>query len=368
MRFFIGVAAVLMSVMTVAANAESVAGLYQVREELTSQESEVRDEGLQQSFITLVQRLTGQADAAQSSQLAKYHADPQSLISRYGYEENTLIVSFDEQSVLSALRKANLPIWGSNRPAVLAWWLYEDLQGLHLVSDGQVGAQQLHSAAQYYGVPVRLPLGDLDEQLLISNNALSDSEDVRDLAERYSTDAIVIVQQQPESDAQDESDSDTLSAKWQLWIGDERQRGDVSADTQGQLSRAVFAQVNQRLAQRFAIKPGEGESFTVRVADIDLERFVLVERLLEPFAPQLQEVTKDYAQWQVKSSPEQLRAQLALAHLQESTMPVVQPSVEPTFVEGIESAEETEEVAQTVVSERRSNRAGANTQVLYFSW
>ncbi len=347
MRFFVGIAAVLMS-LTLVAHAEPVAGLYQVREELESQESEVRDAGLQQAFVTLLQRLTGQANAAQSAELAQYLADPQALISRYGYDGNTLIVSFDPPSVQTALRATQLPVWGSNRPAVLTWWLLDDVQGLRLVSDGQADAQSLHSAAHYYGVPARLPLGDLDEQLLVSADVLSDSEQIRQSAERYNADAVVVVQQQPEAEV--------LQAQWQLWLGDERQAGQVSADSQTELAREVFAQVNQRLAERFAIKPGEGESFTVRVAGVDLERFVLVERLLQPFAAQLTEVTKDYAQWQVRSSPEQLRAQLTLANLQEQA----QPTMPNHSTEGQEHSV-TAQVAG-------SNNANASSQLLYFSW
>ncbi|NLY12024.1 MAG: DUF2066 domain-containing protein [Gammaproteobacteria bacterium] len=348
MRFFISVVSVLLALTTIAANAEPVAGLYQVREELVSQESAVRDAGLQQAFVTLMQRLTGQADAAQSAKLAEYRADPQALISRYGYEGNTLIVNFDPQSVQAAVRKANLPLWGSNRPAVLTWWMLNDVEGLRLVTDGQASAPILHSAGQYYGVPVRIPLGDLDEQLLVSADALTDSQPIRDTAERYTADAVLLVQQ-VSADA-------ALQAQWQLWLGDEQQQGQVSADSQEALARAVLAQVNQRLAQRFAIKPGAGESFEVRVAGVNLERFVLLERLLEPFAAQLQEVTEDYAQWRVRSTAEQLRAQMTLAHVQEKPLP------EPQLTESTDGSQAPLAVTPSV------NAADANTQLLYFSW
>ncbi len=86
----------------------------------------------------------------------------------------------------------------------------------------------------------------------------------------------------------------------------------------------MFAQVNQHLAQRFAVIPGQGESFSVRVAGVDLERFVLLERLLEPFSAQLEEVSQDYVQWQVRSTEEQLKTQMALGgHLQEQAAPAV---------------------------------------------
>lgn len=354
MRFIIGLTALLVSLAAVTSQAEPVAGLYQVREELVSQESDVRDAGLQQAFITLMQRLTGQANAAQSAQLAQFLADPQPLISRYGYDGNTLIVNFDSSTVQSALRASNLPVWGSNRPAVFTWWQVAELHDLRLVSDGQSSTQTLHSAAQYYGVPARFPLGDLTEQLLISTDALRDNSEIRASAERYNADAVVIVQQQ--------SAGEGLTAQWQLWLGNEHEQGELSADTQEALAREVFAQVNQHLAQRFAIKPGAGELFEVRVAEMDLERFVLVERLLEPFAAQLREVTKNYAQWQVRSNPEQVRTQLALAHLQEKPLPVEQPVLEDAG-----SADDQQQIAPTATVQRPSNTDG-NAHILYFTW
>jgi hypothetical protein len=351
MRFFIGIAATLMSIATVTVNAEPVVGLYQVREELVSQESTLRDAGLQQAFATLVQRLTGQKTAIQAPQLAAYQADPQALISRYGYDGNTLIVNFDPQSVQSALRSAHLPLWGSNRPLVLAWWLVDDEQGTRLISDGQSLATHLQSAAHYYGIPARLPLGDLDEQLLASAEALShnDAQAVRQAAERYNADAVLSVHQQ--------ANGQTLQAQWQLWVGEERQQGQVSADAQKALSEQVFAEVNQRLAERFAIKPGQGETFIIRVAAIDLEHFVLVERLLEPFAAQLQEVTKEYAQWQVRSTGEQLRAQLTLAHLKETALPVATAESAPIDATGSDIARQT-----------APQLADSSDSVLYFTW
>lgn len=351
MRFFIGFAAALMSFATVTANAEPVVGLYQVREELISQESEVRDAGLQQAFTTLMQRLTGRKDAAQTAELATYQADPQPLISRYGYDGNTLIVNFDPQSVQSALRAANLPLWGANRPLVLAWWLVDDAQGARLASDGQQLATDVQNAGQYYGVPTRLPIGDLDEQLLASADVLNqdDAQQIRQAAQRYNADAVLSVHEQ--------TDGQTLQAQWQLWIGDERQQGQATAETQVALAQQIFSEVNQHLAERFAIKPGQGETFVVRVAEIDLERFVLMERLLEPFAAQLQEVTKDYAQWQVRSTAEQLRAQLALAHLKETALPAA--TTEPASIDATGS--ELAAQASSAVTE-------TSDQFLYFTW
>ncbi len=82
-----------------------------------------------------------------------------------------------------------------------------------------------------------------------------------------------------------------------------------------------------------------------------------MERLLEPFAAQLQEVTKDYAQWQVRSTAEQLRAQLALAHLKETALPAATAEPAPIDATGSDLAPQV----SPAVTE-------TNDQLLYFTW
>ena len=68
---------------------------------------------------------------------------------------------------------------------------------------------------------------------------------------------------------------------------------------------------------------------------MNLERYAALGRLLEPFGMRLQSVDGDRIFYRVKGSPEQLKAQLSLAKLQElpageapAPVPPVQPAVE----------------------------------------
>ena len=63
-------------------------------------------------------------------------------------------------------------LWGASRPALLVWWLNQGVDGSQLVGDAQDGASLLQQAAQHRGLPIRLPLADLSEQLLISDELL----------------------------------------------------------------------------------------------------------------------------------------------------------------------------------------------------
>ena len=304
-----------LSLLCLPALAAPVAGLYQVREAVADQQPETRDAAMQRALQTLVQRLTGDAEALQSAKLEGLRQDPQQIVSQYGYEGDVLLVEFDPASTERQLRQAGLALWGGNRPAILTWWLAESAEGSQLIGESQGPATMLRDAAQHRGLPLRLPLADLSEQLLATPETLAanDPQALREASERYAADALLAVQAS--------ESGGTWQATWRLWLGDEREQGKAEAADPAALADAVLLAVSQRLAPRFLVKPGAAESLTLVIEGADLSRFAALERLLEPFAARLQAIDGQRLTYQVNASPEQLRAQLALGQLQEVAEP-----------------------------------------------
>ncbi len=308
--------------------AETVGDLYQVREPVASQQPEERAAALSRALDTLVLRLTGDSKAPSSPALAELRKDPQQLISQYGYESGPpelLVVDFDPISSDRSLRQAGLSLWGSNRPAILTWWLNSAAEGASLVGDGQAGAVPLRRAAQHRGLPLRLPLADLNEQLVATAENLSATQPdaLRPASERYAADALLAVNAHEEAGQ--------WNAQWRLWLGDSREQGTAQGADADALADAVFLAISQRLAPRFVAAPGASENLTLEVQGANLARYAELQRLLEPFDARLQKVEGERLTYQVKASTEQLRAQLALAHLQE--MPAEAAPVEAAPVE-----------------------------------
>lgn len=325
MRILVRLFVLCLALSTAPSFAAVVANLYQVREPVASQTPEERDAALVRAFDTLVQRLTGDAGAAQSQALAGLRAEPQQVISQYGYEGQEIVVDFDPATTERSLRQAGLALWGANRPAILAWWLNNSLEGSSLVGDGQPSADPLQRAAQRRGLPLRLPLADLGEQLLGTSDNLTASQPDAGLlesVERYGADALLAVDAQ-EQDGQ-------WQASWQLWLGDSREQGTVKAGDEQGLADAVMLAVGERLAPRFAASPSAASHLTLQVQGADLARYAELSRLLEPFDAHLQLVEGDTLVFRVNASPEQLRAQLSLARLEEMPAPQAQaPQDEP---------------------------------------
>lgn len=309
---------------TLSVTAAQVEGLYEVREPVASQDSSERAAAMSRALQTLVVRLTGDRKAAQDPRLQPLLADPQQLVQQYVYEAGTpvtLSVVFDPVLSQRALREAGLSLLSAERATVLAWWLNEADGGSVLVAEGQEGADTLRAAAQNRGVPLNLPLGDLNEQLLANPETLrgSDAQTLQEASERYAADALLAVVAQG---------GDSWRADWQLWVAGERVSGSSSAASQAALADAVLLEVGERLATQFA-HAGAAQSLILEVQGNDLARYASLQRLLEPFSPRLQAVVGSNLVYEVDASPDQLRSQLQLGRLHELPAEAVDAQAAP---------------------------------------
>ncbi|OSO74309.1 hypothetical protein B6N17_005600 [Stutzerimonas stutzeri] len=297
--------------MALPSQAEQLRGLYQVHEAVSGQQAQERAAALQRAFDTLLLRLTGDAEVGKRQAVAALREDPQQLISKYGYEGEHIVVDFDPGTTERSLRRAGVALWGANRPSVLSWWLNERVEGTQLVGDGQDSAAPLRAAAQHRGLPLRLPLADLSEQLLATPEALgaNSQQTLGEASERYDADVLLAVHAR-------EGDSG-WQAQWNVWLDDGQRDGKAEGENLEALADAVMLAVSQYLAPRYVVAPGAASDITLEIIGADVARFAELDRLLEPFGGSLLRVESDRLVYRVNASPEQLRAQLSLARLHE---------------------------------------------------
>ena len=344
MRFATRLLLACLSFVALPTFAAPLSDLYQVREAVSSQQPEERAAALSRALDTLVLRLTGKTDAAQSPALAALRNDPQQIVSQFSYEGEVLQVDFDPLSTERSLRQAGLALWGANRPSILLWWLSDASDGSRLLGDGQEAAAPFMQAAQHRGLPLRLPLADLAEQLLAVPENLTSNQPaaLSEASERYAADALLAVLAR-EANGQ-------WQAEWRLWLGDEREQGTVKGADQGALADAILREVSQRLAPRFIVAAGAATGLTVEVRGVDLARYAELQRILEPFAAQLRTVQGDTLTFSVNANADQLRAQLSLARLQEVPADVSAVDADPAITPPVTAAEPaTPNVAQGTV-------------------
>ena len=346
MRFIPRVLALCCAVVSAHGTAAPLSDLYKVREPLASQQPEVRDEALRKALDTLVLRLTGENQSDHDA-VAQLRKDPQQLVSRYSYEGNAVIVNFDPTTTERALRSAGLSLWGADRPSILTWWLTESADGSQLVGDAQEGAAVLQAAAQHRGLPLRLPLADLSEQLAATADTLGarESQELRDLSDRYDADGLLAVVARKSDEA--------WEANWHLSVADKQAQGKVDGESRAAVADKVMLAVSTFLAPQYRVAPGATSEITLEVLGADVSRFAELDRLLEPFGAQLQRVESDRLVYRLRASAEQLKAQLALARLQEVPADEID-------AQGL-GAEEPGAVPEAGVEERIGNDAASQT-------
>ncbi|MBJ9977171.1 DUF2066 domain-containing protein [Pseudomonas sp. S75] len=331
MRFIQYLAVACAGLIAATAQAETVSGLYQVREPVDGQGSDARTQATAKALDTLVLRLTGDPKAIENPAVAALRKNPQQIINQVGSEAGppeSVVVEFDPGSTERALRQGGLALWGSNRPSILGWWLNDNVDGSSLVGDGQSSAEPLRQAAQHRGLPLRLPLADLQEQLVANAKQLEskDPAPLREAADRYGADALLAVHAQ-EADGK-------WQGKWQLWLGDQREQGTAQGADQASLADAVMLAISTRLAPRYVIRPGASSDLQLQVQGMNLQRYAELGRVLEPYGPRLQSAEGDTLTYTVSGNREQLRAQLGLAHLQEAPSEPAPVAAPAPVVEG----------------------------------
>lgn len=289
--------------------AAPVTGLYQVRESFEDVGEEARAEAFSRAFVTLMQRLTGTAGSAENRVLAAHKANPKQLALGYTYQDDELQVSFDPASVMQVLRDAQVPVWGTDRPMLLLWWVQENFQGRQLLGDGQNRSINLQQAGLHRGLPIRFPLADLSEQVQADHGWRDAGEQLTELLQRYGADALLVVESK--------HDADGVTGTWQLLGTEENLKGQLAGSNAMIAADGMFQTLAHELAQDYAIVPGQGNAVRVRLQGLDMDGMLAAERALQVFDGQLVSLDGEQAVWQVTAVPEQLRSQLALYQFRE---------------------------------------------------
>lgn len=231
--------------------------LYDVRVPVSDQTSAARIEAAGRALSEVLSRVTGLASVPRSEPVARALAAPDHLYTQFGYERAAdgdgllLRVQFVPGPVLDLVREARLPVWRANRPRVLAWVVVEEAGGerrvLSAASDHAV-AVGLTERARQRGLPLRLPLMDLEDQLAVDPAAVWGrlSETLVTAAQRYGADIVLVgrLQQAPEA---------RWVGSWEFWVeGDVRYLNHEARDGAA-LGHDAADLVTDELAARYAV-------------------------------------------------------------------------------------------------------------------
>ncbi len=297
--------------------------LFVAQTPVTDEDSETRNGALKLMLADVLIRVSGNTGiAAQPAAKAVLDAAP-SLVQQYRYEttqqdetvERVLWARFEQGSVERMMRENGLPVW-SQRPRVLLWLATERAAQRALLNlDGEPQAMAaLRARAAYRGMPLQLPLMDLEDQAgLTPADVWSGYQPgIRQASARYPHDLIVTGRLQAQSGKR-------WRGAWTMFGRDGEQTFDTPAQPLDDALAFAVDQIQNLLAARYAPISGTHSAggTLVRFADVyDLAAYGRLTALLQGLAPvskvALRDVVADavYVELRLRGSEDDLRRAL----------------------------------------------------------
>jgi hypothetical protein len=202
-----------------ASAAEVVPWLYEVSVPVAGQSTEERQQASSEALFKLLTRMTGLAHVPRSPEVAEALAATDRFYNEFRYAEGEdegleLVVQFDPNPVLDLIRAAGLPIWRATRERVVVWMVVQEGGERSLVGATTPSplVEGLERQALERGLPLTLPLLDLEDQLVVDPAAVwGRLSDVVDPASaRYGADVLLLGRV---VDAVDGYES-----QWEFWV------------------------------------------------------------------------------------------------------------------------------------------------------
>ncbi|GAA5189720.1 DUF2066 domain-containing protein [Ferrimonas gelatinilytica] len=157
--------------LSAGARAVTVEDLYRGQVPVDSRSAQERQQGVRAALAQVIVRVTGDeallADESVRSVLGR--ADRFLLSFGYG-EAGMLQVDFDGERIRQALQAAELPLWGAQRPQTLVWLAGAGDGAPQLLGESDEWANPLSNSGERRGVPVLLPILDLEDSLAVEVN------------------------------------------------------------------------------------------------------------------------------------------------------------------------------------------------------
>ncbi len=274
------------------AGAARLEHLYEAEVAATGRDTAARDTALRAALEQVLVRLTGSRAALQAGAAEGLVDKPGRLVEQFRFidipatddqpKQLKLWVQFDGVSLSREVRQAGLPYWGPVRPDVLAWLAVDDRGRRYLLSEGNRQAAGLAKAARRHGLPLTLPLLDLEDQRAVKFTDVWGGfySAIETASARYRPQVILTARLDRDSTGGD------WRADWQLADGPHRQNWRTHAATLEAAVDAGLADSAEWLAQRYAVVSTQAGLRSLVVEGVgNLQDYARVSKYLASLSP-----------------------------------------------------------------------------------
>ncbi|ALO46637.1 DUF2066 domain-containing protein [Pseudohongiella spirulinae] len=262
--------ALILILMSLAAQALPVQGLYESEIAVSNQSEAERNRAYRQALEQVVVKVTGERRWLDNARIAQALSTAGSYVAEVSYRaenmQGWIHVRFDQRQLDALLNQENIPVWDNNRASVLMLLTIQAADGRRQMLSSSSEHDYLEQAKQFAdrrAVPVLFPLLDLTDRRLVSSQQAWDlsNEALSALAERYAADSILAARILETADGQQ-------VGLWKFLFRDSETVFDHIAMSSEAYMEMPLDRVTNRLAQHFGLVLSEfdrREQVTVRV-------------------------------------------------------------------------------------------------------
>ena len=294
---------VLLLVVAQKLDAVTLENLYQAEVLSESQSDAQRRIDASEGLSQVLMRVSGRSDILQNPVIVAALKTPEQYYSEFSYARveagndeaaalpqpgldplpaetprQVMRIRFAPSLIAKILREADLPVWGSNRPSVLSWMAIDDESGRQVLGEANPSlfAKTLNQAARARGVPLLLPLWDLEDSRGVSSSEIWGRflGRIEASSKRYSPDKILVFRAESEFSNQWRGD-------WSLGEGGQWRSGTVYGESQAQLATALVGVLASVLSEQYAVTSTRSEVRLTVEGITEIQDYAEVSRYLE---------------------------------------------------------------------------------------
>ena len=252
-----------------------------------------------------------------------------------------LDVTFAPSLVEQKMTQLNIPIWGAVRPSVLVWVVIENEGERSILgtSDENILISQLEQSSAVKGVPLFLPVADLEDVNNINIDELWGlfSNSAEQSSKRYNADAVVIVRMK-------ESLEGNWAGNWLIELKGTQYYGSLIDKSSVSVIAALVANIADTLSKKYAIGQQfdtSSDRLSIEVNEINsFDDFVDINNYLLGLPP-----VSDVKMTMVNSNKLYFHLKLLVSHEQfyehielgNTLEPIIEDDVEKSLEEQIET-------------------------------
>lgn len=388
--------------------AVEISNIYQVDIPVKEQSNSARWKASLEGLKIVLVRRSGSQRILNSKETSKAYKKVTSYLQKFKYSRITEInddykyiisLYFEPRLIDDLIKRANQPLWDINRPVSILWLAHEEIDQNSLLNrriitendDELIVNEMISSNSSRRGVPVILPLMDLDDGLLVSTSDVWGRfpEAIIEASKRYSVDSIVIGK---------------IYQRTELWFGQFtyfNQTKNVSfeyqSDNVDEIYKQMFDGLAEILCEQYCVTQtvSAGHELLLGIDNItNFETFQKIRNYLSDLSAVRQVDVVNIHQDKIllrlsllsneKNVIESLRLNRRLKFIekpveepigsmitQDSTLPIEGESIEGESIDEVEKAQNSLYQAESEI-EKIENTKGSNTilkvKTIYYRW